>query len=101
MSISSDSKGGQWFITLVDYYGGTFVAIIVGVLEIITVFWIYGLTNFINDVEFMLGRKPWFYWRLCWAIITPILMIVILVCTIATYESPTYDGVPFPAYAYG
>ncbi|KAK9300398.1 hypothetical protein QLX08_006929 [Tetragonisca angustula] len=95
------TPGGQWFITLVDYYGGTFVAIIVGVLEIITVFWIYGLTNFINDVEFMLGRKPWFYWRLCWAIITPILMIVILVCTIATYESPTYDGVPFPAYAYG
>ncbi|XP_043514896.1 sodium-dependent nutrient amino acid transporter 1-like [Frieseomelitta varia] len=95
------TPGGQWFVTLVDYYGGTFVAIIVGVLEIITIFWIYGLTNFINDVEFMLGQKPWFYWRFCWAVITPILMIVILVCTIATYEPPTYDGVPFPAYAYG
>lgn len=28
-------------------------------------------------------------------------MIFILICTIVTYESPTYDGVPFPDYAYG
>ncbi|KAG9429532.1 sodium-dependent nutrient amino acid transporter 1 [Apis mellifera carnica] len=94
------TPGGQWFVTLVDYYGGTFVAIIVGVLEMITVFWIYGLSNFINDVEFMLGGRPSFYWRLCWAFITPILMIVILIYTVVTYESPTYDNMPFPDYAY-
>lgn len=77
------------------------MAIIVGVLEMITVFWIYGLSNFINDVEFMLGGRPSFYWRLCWAFITPILMIVILIYTVVTYESPTYDNMPFPDYAYG
>ncbi|XP_071870576.1 sodium-dependent nutrient amino acid transporter 1 [Bombus fervidus] len=95
------TPGGQWFITLVDYYGGTFVAIIVAVLEIVTIFWIYGLSNFLNDAEFMLGSRPSFYWRLCWAVIAPLLMIFILICTIITYESPTYDGVPFPDYAYG
>lgn len=84
-----------------DYYGGTFVAIIVAVLEIATIFWIYGLSNFLNDAEFMLGSRPSFYWRLCWAVIAPLLMIFILICTIVTYESPTYDGVPFPDYAYG
>ncbi|XP_017884390.1 sodium-dependent nutrient amino acid transporter 1-like [Ceratina calcarata] len=95
------TPGGQWFTTLVDYYGGTFVAIIVGVLEVTAVFWIYGLTNFLNDVEFMLGQRSSIYWRVCWALITPILMIIILVYTIATYESPTYDGVQFPTYALG
>lgn len=94
------TPGGQWFVTLVDYFGGTFVAIIVGVLEMITVFWIYGLSNFVNDLEFMLRSRPSFYWRLCWAIITPALMIVILIYTIVTYESPTYDGLQYPTYAY-
>lgn len=86
---------------LVDYYGGTFVAIIVGVLEVMTIFWVYGLSNFINDMEFMLGKRLGFYWRSCWLVITPLLMIVILIYMCATYEPPTYDGAPFPNYAYG
>lgn len=94
------TPGGQWFVTLVDYYGGTFVAIIVGVLEMVTIFWIYGLTNFLNDVEFMLGSRPTFYWRLCWVLVTPLLMIIVLVYTIATYNPPMYDGMRFPNYAY-
>nr|XP_050851288.1 sodium-dependent nutrient amino acid transporter 1-like isoform X1 [Vespula vulgaris]XP_050851289.1 sodium-dependent nutrient amino acid transporter 1-like isoform X1 [Vespula vulgaris] len=95
------TPGGQWFVTLVDYYGGTLVAIIIGVLEMITIFWIYGLSNFLNDIEFMLGKKPTFYWRMCWSIITPVLMIVILLYTIISYQPPTYDGMNFPNYAYG
>lgn len=95
------TPGGQWFVTLVDYYGGTFVAITVGVLEMVTVFWIYGLSNFLNDVQFMLGVRPSFYWRICWLLITPLLMIVILIYTCSTYVPLTYDGMPFPAYAYG
>ncbi|KMQ88004.1 sodium-dependent nutrient amino acid transporter 1-like protein [Lasius niger] len=95
------TPGGQWFITLVDYYGGTFVAIIVGVLEMITIFWMYGLSNFLNDMEFMLGKRLGIYWRSCWLLITPLLMIVILIYTCATYEPLMYDGVRFPDYAYG
>lgn len=95
------TPGGQWFVTLVDYYGGTFVAIIVGVFEMVTIFWIYGLSNFLDDMEFMLGKRLGFYWRTCWLLITPLLMIVILIYTCATYEPPTYDGMQFPAYAYG
>lgn len=93
------TPGGQWLVTLVDYYGGTFVAIFVGVLEMVTVFWIYGLWNFLNDMEFMLGKRPSFYWRICWLFVTPMLMIVILIYTIATYKPLTYDGIEFPTYA--
>ncbi|XP_076757146.1 sodium-dependent nutrient amino acid transporter 1 isoform X1 [Xylocopa sonorina] len=95
------TPGGQWLVTLVDYYGGTFVSIIVGVVEMITTFWIYGLSNFLNDMDFMLGGRPSIYWRFCWAVITPMLMIVILIYTIATYKPPTYDNAAFPAYALG
>ncbi|XP_015510299.2 sodium-dependent nutrient amino acid transporter 1 [Neodiprion lecontei] len=94
------TPGGQWILTLVDYYGGTFVAIIVGTVEILTVFWIYGLRKFIDDVEFMTGVRPGIYWRVCWMIVTPLLMIVILVYTVAIYEPPTYNDTMFPTSAY-
>ncbi|XP_044016724.1 sodium-dependent nutrient amino acid transporter 1-like isoform X2 [Aphidius gifuensis] len=95
------TPSGQWFVSLVDYYGGTLVAIVVGVLEIISIFWIYGLWNVLNDFEFMLGKRPGIYWRVCWLIVTPTLMIVILIYTGVTYSPPTYDGQEFPIYAYG
>ncbi|XP_046589864.1 sodium-dependent nutrient amino acid transporter 1 [Neodiprion lecontei] len=97
------TPGGQWILTLVDYYGGTFTAIIVGVTEVTTIFWIYGLNNFLNDVEFMLGYRPGLYWRLCWLLITPLLMIIVLVYTFAVYEDVTYNDEYFPsaAYAFG
>ncbi|XP_032667885.1 sodium-dependent nutrient amino acid transporter 1-like isoform X2 [Odontomachus brunneus] len=95
------TPGGQWIVTLVDYYGGTFVAIIVGVFEMVSIFWVYGLSNFLDDMEFMLGKRLGIYWRLCWLLITPLLMIVILIYTIATYEPPKYNNSRFPDYAYG
>ncbi|XP_015590929.1 sodium-dependent nutrient amino acid transporter 1 isoform X2 [Cephus cinctus] len=94
------TPGGQWMLTLVDYYAGTFIPLIVAVTQLITVFWIYGLSNFLNDIEFMLGYRPGLYWRLCWFLINPILMLIILIYTMATYVPPKYDGMVFPNYAY-
>jgi len=25
-----------------------------------------GVDNFMDDIEFMTGRRPFFYWRFCW-----------------------------------
>ncbi|XP_011304784.1 sodium-dependent nutrient amino acid transporter 1 [Fopius arisanus] len=94
------TPGGQWLVALVDYYGGTLVAIVVGVLEIISVCWIYGLSNFLNDVEFMLGVRPGVHWRLCWLLITPGLMIVIMIYTFCIYSPLKYDGKYYPDWAY-
>ncbi|XP_015112352.1 sodium-dependent nutrient amino acid transporter 1 [Diachasma alloeum] len=94
------TPGGQWLVALVDYYGGTLVAIVIGVLEIISIFWIYGLNNFLDDVEFMLGVRPGILWRLCWLIITPALMIVIMIYTFVIYSPLTHDGKYYPNWAY-
>jgi solute carrier family 6 amino acid transporter-like protein 5/7/9/14 len=56
--------------------------------------------NFFSDVEFMVGRKLSAYWRLCWGIITPVLMIVILVYSLVTMETETYQDKLFPTSSY-
>jgi solute carrier family 6 amino acid transporter-like protein 5/7/9/14 len=60
-----------------------------------------GVDNFCSDIEFMVGRKLSAYWRLCWGIITPVLMISILAYAIVTMKPETYQDKPFPTSAYG
>ena len=65
-------KGGQFILNLVDFYGASFVVFVLGIAELITIGWIYGVTRFCKDIEFMLGFRPNIYWRLCWRYIVTI-----------------------------
>jgi solute carrier family 6 noradrenalin transporter-like protein 2 len=42
----------------------------------IAVSWFYGLKNFGNDINAMLGHRPGLYWRICWKFISPIFLAV-------------------------
>ncbi|XP_033214270.1 sodium-dependent nutrient amino acid transporter 1-like isoform X2 [Belonocnema kinseyi] len=94
------TPGGQFILGLVDYYAGSFIVFILATLEMIGIFWVYGLENFLDDVEFMLNRRPSIYWRICWGLITPLLLITILIYNIVTLTPLTYGGVLYPASAY-
>lgn len=57
------TPGGQFLINLLDFYGASFVALILAIIELITVSWIYGVDRFCADIEFMLKRKTGIYFR--------------------------------------
>lgn len=88
-------------LELVDYYAASFVVFILATLEITGIFWIYGLENFLDDVEYMLKRRPSAYWRFCWGVITPLLLAVILVYTLISLTPLTYSGISYPDSAHG
>lgn len=88
-------------LNLVDHFGGTFLVFILAIFELMGVFWIYGLDNICDDVEFMLNRRPGQYWRICWVFITPIFMLIIFVYSMVTYEKLLYGGKTYPPAAYG
>lgn len=67
---------------------------------IIVSLWI-GVNRICRDIEFMLNRKTGLYWRLCWGLLTPLMLIVILLYTFGTYSPVTYSGHSFPTWAYG
>lgn len=90
------TPGGQWLLNLVDYFGGTFLIFVLAIGELVGVFWVYGLENFCNDAEFMLNRHPSCYWKICWGVVTPVLMIVIFIYSMITLEPLTYNGNDYP-----
>ncbi|XP_017068126.2 sodium-dependent nutrient amino acid transporter 1 [Drosophila eugracilis] len=94
------TPGGQYMLTLVDFFGASMIALVLGIAELYTIGWIYGTDRLCKDIEFMLGRKVGLYWRLCWSILTPLIMTVILIYFYATYEPLTYNNIIYPNWAY-
>ncbi|CAK1547194.1 unnamed protein product [Leptosia nina] len=86
------TPGGQFILELIDHYGGTFLVLFCGIVEAVGVFWIYGLENLCLDIEFMLGIKTSIYWRFCWGVITPAMMIVVFVYALVTVEALKFGG---------
>lgn len=94
------SKGGQSVLTLIDFYGATFVAVILAVAELMVFCYMYGVTRICKDVEFMLGRKMGPYWKICWRFLTPALMTTIAFNTLWNFELPTDGDYEFPVIAH-
>uniref|UniRef100_W8BIU6 Transporter n=1 Tax=Ceratitis capitata TaxID=7213 RepID=W8BIU6_CERCA len=92
------TPGGQFLLNLIDFFGCSFIALFLAIGEIVTVSWIYGVKRFCKDIEFMCDLKTGLYWRVCWAIVTPGLMFLVLVYTLITYKPLEYKGVEYPDY---
>ncbi|XP_026750237.2 sodium-dependent nutrient amino acid transporter 1-like [Galleria mellonella] len=95
------TPGGQYILELVDYYGGTFLVLFSAISEIVGVFWIYGLENFCLDIQFMLGVDTSVYWRFCWGIITPAMMLVVFIYALTSFEAIKFGGTyTYPTLGY-
>ncbi|XP_052740397.1 sodium-dependent nutrient amino acid transporter 1-like [Bicyclus anynana] len=94
------TPGGQYVLEIVDHYGGTFMRLFSAIAETIAIFWIYGLENLCLDIQYMLGFRSSFFWRICWAIITPVLMIVVFFYAMITTEKIKFGGEYYPDGAY-
>ncbi|XP_019761113.1 sodium-dependent nutrient amino acid transporter 1 [Dendroctonus ponderosae] len=92
------TPGGQYMLDLVDHFGGTFIIFVFAILEVLAIVFLYGLQNFCLDLEYMTNHKPGIYWRLCWGLIMPVLLVTIFIYFVATLPVLTYGiyGKPYP-----
>ncbi|KAJ4931568.1 hypothetical protein JOQ06_025863 [Pogonophryne albipinna] len=70
---------GNYWLSLFDTYGGSIPLLVVAFCEMFSVVYIYGIDRFNDDIEFMIGHKPNFFWQASWRVISPLIMLVILV----------------------
>lgn len=94
------TPGGQFVLNLLDFFGATFVALVLAIFELLAIGWVYGVKRVCRDVEFMLGRKTSIYYRLCWGFITPLLMTIILVYMLVLYEPLQYKDYTYQTGVY-
>lgn len=69
-------QAGMYILQLFDWYSSAIAVIVVCLVETIMVSYVYGIDMFMEDVEFMMNKRPSLYWKISWKYLTPLVMIV-------------------------
>ncbi|CAK9826613.1 Sodium- and chloride-dependent GABA transporter ine [Anthophora retusa] len=86
------TQGGIYFFQLIDHYAASISIMFLAFFEVIAISWCYGVRRLCNNVKEMTGRKPSIYFRFCWLIAAPLLIMAVWVFSLIDYEPPTYHN---------
>uniref|UniRef100_A0A8C2PKY4 Transporter n=1 Tax=Capra hircus TaxID=9925 RepID=A0A8C2PKY4_CAPHI len=80
-------RSGSYWLEIFDQYAAALNLILLAFFEVIGVVYVYGMKRFCDDVAWMTGRRPGFYWRATWKVVSPLLLLTIFVAYIALLAS--------------
>uniref|UniRef100_A0AAY5EM27 Transporter n=1 Tax=Electrophorus electricus TaxID=8005 RepID=A0AAY5EM27_ELEEL len=89
---------GIYVFQLMDHYTAIVSIMFLAFFEVVAICWLYGRST--HTVE-MMGRKPGMFFRLCWMVICPVLIAVILVFSVIQFKPARYENYVYPAWAQG
>jgi len=92
---------GQFVLDLMDTYGASISVMVIAIFEMVTVMWIYGVKNFCEDMNVMLGFTPNYYFKICWAVFCPLLLTGIFGAACVFWNLPSYGSIQYPGWAHG
>ncbi|XP_013792918.2 sodium-dependent nutrient amino acid transporter 1-like [Limulus polyphemus] len=96
------TQGGQYVLNLMDTYGGGYGVTFIAICELIALMWGYGVNRFCDDLEFMLGTRPGLFWRACWLVISPLVLVFIFVYSFWEHKVIKYgENYEYPVWADG
>uniref|UniRef100_A0A5K4EU31 Transporter n=1 Tax=Schistosoma mansoni TaxID=6183 RepID=A0A5K4EU31_SCHMA len=90
VGLSMVTNGGMYVFQLLDYYSGSRIILIVGLLESLVIGYIYGYKRISNDMEMMYGFSLKWIACLFWCIVTPIFTFALFIISVIVYEELTY-----------
>ncbi|XP_076359543.1 sodium- and chloride-dependent glycine transporter 1-like [Tachypleus tridentatus] len=95
------TRGGMYFLQLMDWYSATFSLMIIALFETIVISWVYGIDRFMLDINLMLNRTLSLWWKLCWCYITPITIFCLLLFIMINHTTITYNKYVYPSWSVG
>ncbi|XP_032833846.1 sodium- and chloride-dependent glycine transporter 2 [Petromyzon marinus] len=93
------TEGGIYMLQLVDTYAASYSLIIIAIFELVGISYIYGLNRFCEDIEMMIGFQPSYFWRICWAFLTPTILTFILGFSFYQWTPMTYEAYHYPPWS--
>ncbi|XP_014867804.1 PREDICTED: sodium- and chloride-dependent GABA transporter ine-like [Poecilia mexicana] len=92
---------GIYVFQLMDHYTAIVSIMFLAFFEIIAICWSYGVKRLSSNMEEMTGQKPNIFFRLCWLVVDPVLITVILIFSIIQFRPARYGDYVFPPWAQG
>ncbi|XP_051277672.1 sodium- and chloride-dependent GABA transporter 1 isoform X2 [Dicentrarchus labrax] len=93
------TKGGIYVFQLMDHYTAVVSLVFLAFFEVVAVCWIFGVPRISLMIERMQGKTPNIYFRLCWLLLCPMLVLIILISSIAQYTPAHYGKYKYPLWA--
>ncbi|XP_051525743.1 sodium-dependent neutral amino acid transporter SLC6A17-like [Myxocyprinus asiaticus] len=87
-------RSGNYFVTMFDDYSAGLPLTIVVILENVSVAWIYGTKRFMQDLEDMLGFRPYTVYFYLWKYVSPVCLIILISASVVemTISPPGYNA---------
>ncbi|XP_019750842.1 sodium- and chloride-dependent GABA transporter ine [Hippocampus comes] len=101
LGIPNVTRAGIYVFQLMDHYTAIVSIMFLAFFEVIGICWLYGVNRLSDNLEEMTGKRPSIFFRLCWQIIAPFLITVILIFSIIQFKPARYEGYVFPPWAQG
>ncbi|XP_031597464.2 sodium- and chloride-dependent GABA transporter ine [Oreochromis aureus] len=92
---------GIYVFQLLDHYTAIVSIMFLAFFEVMAICWIYGVKRLSANLEEMNGNKANIFFRLCWLIVAPVLITVILIFSIIQFKPARYGEYVFPPWAQG
>ena len=92
-------NGGLYMFDLLDNVSASWNIMLCALIEVVMVSWLYGITNFLNDIKTMGIKIPKvleFYWRFCWRLVTPISILFLIIMQFVQFEPYQYGSYIYP-----
>ncbi len=95
------TKGGLYWLDIVDHWANSFGLIVVGLMEAILIGWIYNPEEFRADINRYSDINVGKWWTICVKWITPIIIIVSINLSFYSELKESYGGYPLWAVMVG
>ncbi|XP_037323629.1 sodium- and chloride-dependent GABA transporter ine [Pungitius pungitius] len=92
---------GIYVFQLMDHYTAIVSIMFLAFFEVIAICWSYGVNRLSDNLQEMTGKRPNIFFRLCWLIVAPVLITVILVFSVIQFKPARYGDYVFPPWAQG
>nr|XP_010962758.1 PREDICTED: LOW QUALITY PROTEIN: sodium- and chloride-dependent betaine transporter [Camelus bactrianus] len=96
------TEGGMYVFQLFDYYACSGTCLLfLSVFEVICISWVYGAERFYDNVEDMIGYRPWPLVKISWLFLTPGLCLATFLFSLSKYSPLKYNNVyVYPPWGY-
>uniref|UniRef100_A0A8C1ILC3 Transporter n=1 Tax=Cyprinus carpio TaxID=7962 RepID=A0A8C1ILC3_CYPCA len=100
LGIPNVMQVGIYVFQLMDHYTAIVSIMFLAFFEVVAVCWLYGERQTVNLLE-MTGKRPNIFFRVCWWVICPALITVILVFSVIQFKPARYEDYVYPPWAQG
>ncbi|XP_051270749.1 sodium- and chloride-dependent GABA transporter 2-like isoform X2 [Dicentrarchus labrax] len=99
------TEGGLYIFQLFDYYACSGMTLLLfAILQSVCVGWIYGADRLYDNIQDMIGYRPWPFMKYCWQYFTPAICTCTFVFSLVKYTPLKFNNTyeyPWWGYAIG